>query len=174
MKRLVWVSLMGVIVGCASHRYSVNEPPEKKFGAFSTVEVASFSTNVGGEAAQQLAGDLPNALMAQLQDSKRRGSDTRMFTEVTRASEETQSVLTISGIILSFEEGSRAKRYLIGLGSGKAYATVQCTFTDKGTGEPIAVATFDGELSGGLFGGSSEGAGKGVIKAIEDFLKDNY
>jgi hypothetical protein len=174
MKRLVVLFSMGLIVACASHRYSVNEPPEKKFGTFTTVEVLSFSTNVQGEAAEQLVDQLPLALIAQLQDTKLKGSERKMFSEVTRSTSEIENVLTITGTILSFEEGSRAKRYLIGLGAGKAYATVQCIFSDKSTGESIAVATFDGELSGGFFGGSSEGASEGVIKAIEDFLKENY
>jgi hypothetical protein len=174
MNRLFLIFSVALIAACASHRYSVNERVEKRFGAFQIVEVMPFSTDIETEAAKEAADELPNELVNELRGETRDGSEDRMFSEVTRSTDVTQDVLTISGRIVSFEAGSRAKRWLIGLGSGKAYASVQCTFIDKSTGETIAVATFDGELSGGFFGGSSGGAAEGVIKAIEDFIEDNY
>ncbi|HYO47987.1 MAG TPA: DUF4410 domain-containing protein [Gemmatimonadota bacterium] len=180
MKSLVkrpWLILSAALVvssACASHRYSVHEPVAKKFGAFDTVEVLPFTSAVDTESGRKVADELPDALVEVLADATRKGSKDRMFSVVTRSADQTQGVLTISGRILSFEEGSRAQRYLIGLGAGKALATVECVFTDKASGRQIAIASFDGELSGGLFGGSSSGAAEGVTKAVRDFLKDNY
>jgi hypothetical protein len=159
---------------CASHRYSVREPVEKKFGAFDTVEVLPFTSAVDTEAARQVADQLPDALVVELRKATRKGSKESMFSAVTDSAGPAEGVLTISGRVLSFEEGSRAQRYFIGLGAGKAFATVECVFTDKASGRQVAVATFDGELSGGLFGGSSGGAAEGVIQAIRDSLRDNY
>jgi hypothetical protein len=175
MKTLLFTLSAVVIAACGpSHRYAVNEPVEKKLGAFKTVEILPFSTNVVSEAANRVAEELPNELVTELQEATRNGSEDRLFSAVTRSTNETEDVLTIRGRILSFDEGSRAKRYFLGFGSGTAHATIECSFTAKSTGRQIAVATFEGELSGGLFGGSSDDATKGVIKAIEEFLKDNY
>jgi hypothetical protein len=159
---------------CASHRYSVREPVERKFGAFDTLEVLAFTSAVDTEAAREVADQLPDALVAELAKATRKGSKEPMFSVVTDSAGAGDGVLTINGRVLSFEEGGRAQRYFIGLGAGKAFATVECVFTDKATGRQVAVATFDGELSGGLFGGSSGGAAEGVIQAIRDFLGDNY
>ncbi len=76
--------------------------------------------------------------------------------------------------LLSYEKGSRAKRYFIGFGAGKAYSTVKCEFIDKSTGEQVLEATFDGELSLGVFGGEAKRAYEGVVKAIVDYFNDNY
>lgn len=173
MKFLMMV-LIVAMSACASHRYSVQDPVEKKFGAFDAVEVLPFTSTVDTEAARQIADQLPGALVAELRKATRKGSKEPMFSVVTDSAGPAEGALTISGRVLSFEQGSRAKRYLIGLGAGKAFATVECVFTDKVSGRQVAVATFDGELSGGLFGGSSDAAAEGIIQAILDFLRDNY
>ena len=172
--KLLLVVLIVATSACASHRYSVQDPVEKKFGAFDTVEVLPFTSTVDTEAARQIADQLPGALVAELRKATRKGSKEPMFSVVTDSAASAEGALTISGRVLSFEEGSRAQRYFLGLGAGKAFATVECVFTDKASGRQVAVATFDGELSGGLFGGSSGGAAEGVIQAIRDFLRDNY
>ena len=172
-----WLILLTALVltsACASHRYTVQEPVSTKFGAYNTVEVLPFTTAVDTEEGRTVAQELSDALVEALADATRKGSKVRMFSTVTRSTAETQGVLSVSGRILSFEEGSRAQRYFIGLGAGKAYATVECVFTDKASGQQVAIASFDGELSGGLFGGSSGGAAEGVVKAVRDFLRDNY
>lgn len=175
MKALLVTLCVCAVAACAaSHRYSVNRPLQKNFGAFQIVEVLPFSTNVHSEAATQAASELRQALIRQLREATQKDSKDRLFSAVSESTQERDGVLTIDGTILSYDEGSRAKRYLIGLGAGKAYATVECTFTDEATGREISVATFDGELSGGLFGGAADEATKGVIRAIEDFIKDNY
>jgi len=172
--KLLLVVLIVATSACASHRYSVQDAVERKFGAFHTVEVLPFTSTVDTEEAHQIADQLPGALVAELRKATRKGSKEPMFSVVTDSAGSAEGALTISGRVLSFEEGSRAQRYFIGLGAGKAYATVECVFTDKASGRQVAVATFDGELSGGLFGGSSGAAAEGVIEAIRDFLRDNY
>lgn len=175
MKTLLLALFVVAVAGCvSSHRYSVNQPVAKKFGAFHTVEVLSFASNVESEAAREAAAEIPDEIVNRLRRARPTGSENFMFPTVTRSTDATEGVLMISGTVLSYDEGSRAKRYLIGMGSGKAYATVQCTFTDKSNGQPVALATFDGELAGGFFGGSAGGAAEGMIEALENFLRDNY
>ena len=172
--KFLLMALLVATSACASHRYSVQAPVDTKFGAFDAVEVHPFTSAVDTEAAREVAEKLPGALIAELAKATRNGSKERMFSVVADSAGAVAGVLTISGRVLSFEEGSRAQRYFIGLGAGKAFATVECVFTEKASGRQVAVATFDGELSGGLFGGSSGGAADGVVQAIRDFLSDNY
>jgi hypothetical protein len=172
--RVFLMVLLMATSACASHRYSVQDPVDRKFGAFDAVEVQRFTSTVDTETAREVADRLPGALIAELAKATRIRSKERMFSVVADSVGAAEGVLTISGRVLSFEEGSRAQRYFIGLGAGKAFATVECVFTDKASGRQVAVATFDGELSGGLFGGSSGGAAEGVVQAIRDFLRDNY
>ncbi len=47
-------------------------------------------------------------------------------------------------------------------------------FVDKSTGEQVLEATFDGELSIGIFGGEAKRAYEGVVKAMVDYFNDNY
>ncbi|MGB5276385.1 MAG: DUF4410 domain-containing protein, partial [Gammaproteobacteria bacterium] len=75
---------------------------------------------------------------------------------------------------VSYEEGSRAKRYWLGFGAGKAYCTIRSTFTDKSTGEQILEMDFDGELTGGLFGGTADEAVQAVVEAYLDYFDDYY
>ena len=97
-----------------------------------------------------------------------------LFSEATRSTGKSEGVLVVKGTLLSYEKGSRAKRYFIGFGAGKAFSTVKCVFIDKSTGEQVLEATFDGELSLGVFGGEAKRAYEGVVKAIVDYFNDNY
>lgn len=93
---------------------------------------------------------------------------------MVRETDQIDGVLVLDGIIISYEKGSRAKRYFIGFGSGKAYCTIQSVFTDKKTTEQILKLNFDGELSMGLFGGSVEQAVFEVVKAYLDYFDDYF
>ena len=82
--------------------------------------------------------------------------------------------LLLDGTVISFEKGSRAKRYFIGFGAGKAYCTIQAVFTDKVTGEEVLRTNFDGELSMSLFGGSPQEAVDAVVRAFIDYFDDYF
>lgn len=165
---------MAILPGCSSHRYIVNDPVTRPMGNFATVEVGSFTTNVNNDAARNLAAILPQRIATTLQEEKHRKTKKPLFEKVTTSQDDQGNVLSLTGTIISLEEGSRAKRYLVGFGSGKAFTTVECLFIDKSTGSKIARATFDGELSMGFFGGSSDEATQGVLEAIVQYITDNY
>lgn len=165
---------IAILTGCSSHRYVVNEPVARPLGSFDSVEVATFGTNVSSDPARSLAAELPQRIVTSLQKAKNSKTSKPLFNQVTIAPNGKGNVLSISGTILSLEEGSRAKRYFVGFGSGKAFTTVECTFIDKSSGTKVARATFDGELSMGMFGGSSDEATQGVLNAIVKYINDNY
>ena len=94
-----------------------------------------------------------------------------VYKEVVLSTDKTTDVLLMQGTVISYEEGSRAKRYWIGFGSGKAYCTIQVIFINKETGEELSRTNFDGELAMGLFGGDADEAVDGVVEAFIDYMK---
>lgn len=171
---LILCVVTAILAGCSSHRYIVNDPVSRPMGGFASVEVGSFTTNVNSDAARNLAEILPQRIVTTLQEKKHSKTNKPLFEKVTLSQDGQGNVLSLTGTIISLEEGSRAKRYFVGFGSGKAFTTVECTFIDKSTGTKVARATFDGELSMGLFGGSPDEATAGVLNAIVQYVNDNY
>jgi len=76
--------------------------------------------------------------------------------------------LLLSLQVKFFKRGSRAKRYLIGFGTGKSALDGDIIFTDKETGKVVYTAQVSHEVSGGIFGGSSfDGVGDQVASIIK-------
>lgn len=94
------------------------------------------------------------------------------YSAVTLDTDQAAGVLLMQGTVISYEEGSRAKRYWIGFGAGKAYCTIQVVFIDKETGEELSRTNFDGELGMGLFGGDADEAVDGVVEAFIDYMQE--
>ena len=94
-----------------------------------------------------------------------------IYEEVTLSTDKTKGVLLMQGTIIRYDEGSRAKRYWIGLGAGKAKCTIQVIFVDKETGEELSRTNFDGTLVMGVFGGDSDDSVDGVVDAFIAYMK---
>ena len=153
---IAFVSLALFAGGCASQRYTVIEPPSQPLADYATLEIRDFKSNLNDEESMELASNFADTLYEAVLKDRKDNPGESIFQEVVRTSDSSGRVLILDGTIISFEKGSQAKRYWIGFGSGKAYITIQSTFTDKETEELVLKTNFDGELSGGLFGGSFE------------------
>jgi len=70
-------------------------------------------------------------------------------------------------------EGNRAMRALVGFGTGKGKVTVQAKFKDT-AGKEIATIMMDGDVSGGMYGGSIFSAAENCADQIADYATDNY
>lgn len=164
---IVILVAVGLFVGCSSHRAVVVDPMQgARLGDFSRLEIPAFDTTLSGDLDPQLLTEIPLEASEKIRELG-------LYQEVSGNAATDEGVLRMEGTVISYEKGSRAKRYLIGMGSGKAYTTVQCTFKNKQTGQTLARVNFEGELSGGLFGGGSDGAAGGVVNAIVDYFKEN-
>ena len=108
------------------------------------------------------------------QDLVRQISETRRFRSVTQQTEEAEGVLRLEGLILSYEKGSRAKRYVIGLGTGKSYMTLRVVMINKANGEKVFEGDFEGEISGGFLGGSSRSTENAVVDEVGDYFKERF
>jgi len=168
------VSLTLIAAGCASQRYTIVEPPSQPLTNYSTLVINDFTTNLNDPESVELAAGFANRLhMAVMRDRKENPNES-IFEEVMRQSDSTDRVLALDGTIVSLEKGSQAKRYFLGFGSGKAYITIQSTFTDLATGEQVLKTNFDGELAGGLFGGSFNETVDSVVRDYIVYVDDYF
>ena len=162
---------MAGITSCASHRYTVVESPSKSLTDYSVLEISEFKTNLNDAESKELADRFAGRLHLAVMNYRENNQENLVYEEVTLNTEKIKDVLLMQGTIISYEEGSRAKRYWIGFGSGKAYCTIQVIFTNKETGEQLSRTNFDGELAMGLFGGDADEAVDGVVDAFIDYMR---
>lgn len=167
---LTAIAIMVLLAACASHRYTVVEPPKASLTKYSVLEIPEFDSNLKSAEAMELAKVFDDRLMKEIASYRAQHPEDVVYEQVVKATDQVDDVLVMQGTVISYEEGSRAKRYFIGLGSGKAYCTIQVKFIDKATGEELARTNFDGELMGGIFGGSAEEAVDGTVKAFLDYM----
>lgn len=170
----VSIAVLLLVSACASHRYTVVEPQKKELTDYSILEIKDFKCNLGDRDSKALAARFADKLYENVMKDRQEHPDEVIFEQVVRRTDKTDGVLMLDGTVTSFEKGSRAKRYFIGFGAGKAYCTIQSVFTDKKTGEQILKLNFDGELSMGIFGGSEEEAVQGVVEAYLDYFDDYF
>lgn len=159
-----------LVTACASHRYTVVEPPKASLTEYSVLEIPEFDSNLKSAEAMELAKLFDDRLMREIAAHRTLNPDDVVYEQVVKSTDQVDDVLVMNGTVISYEEGSRAKRYFIGLGSGKAYCTIQVKFVDKASGEELARTNFDGELMGGIFGGSADEAVDGTVKAFLDYM----
>lgn len=171
---LMLVAFACLATGCGSSRYTVIEPPSESIRDFRTLEIRDFTSNLSDADSLRLAEQFADRLYKAIQEDRRAHPGESIFEQVVRGTAATGEVLVLNGTILSFEKGSRAKRYFIGFGAGKAFCTIQSTFTNKTTGSEVLKTNFDGELSMSFFGGSADEAVDAVVAAYIDYLRDYF
>ena len=166
--------LVSVLSACASSRYTVLKPVTEPLTKFEILEIRDFTSNLTDEDSVDLANRFADQLHQAVMDDRKKNPGESIFRDVVRSTEQDDSVLVLDGVVISFEKGSRAARYFIGFGAGKAYCTIQATFSNKETGEVVLKANFDGELSMSFFGGSPEAAVKSVVKAFVEYFDEYF
>ena len=119
------------IIGCSSNRYVVLTPTTMRLGNYTVLEVEKFGSNLQDSDALGVAGKMPALIVEKIRKYNLNHSDTKLFSRVilsTDSDVDSTGVVLMKGVLLSYETGNRAKRWLLGLGSGKAYCTLQCNF----------------------------------------------
>ena len=82
--------------------------------------------------------------------------------------------LTIRYQYVSYDEGSQAARYFLGvIGGGEAKMVVQAEFLDP-EGTVLAKIQSEGRLSGGVFGGDAGSAINRAAHEIAEFAEANF
>jgi hypothetical protein len=101
------------------------EPPKESVRDFKTLEIRDFHSNLQDEDSLHLAAQFADRLHKAVMKDRQQHPSESVFDQVVRGDTATGDVLVLDGTIISFEKGSRAKRYLIGFGAGKAFCTIQ-------------------------------------------------
>jgi hypothetical protein len=168
------VTLAFLLNACGSSRYTILQPAKEPLTTFEVLEIKDFTSNLSDEDSVNLANRFADQLHIAIMDERKENPGESIFRDVVRSTDQSNSVLVLDGVVVSFEKGSRAKRYWLGFGAGKAYCTIQATFTNKETGEEVLKSNFDGELSMSFFGGSAEEAITAVVHAFIDYFDDYF
>ena len=161
-----------VVAGCAASRTQVLQPKKAGFENYPVLEITDFKNNVGPQVPTELLQRLPNAIAEKV-------TALNLFQAVNRVPVATEGApetrtLVLEGAIIEYEPGSRALRYIIGFGAGKAFATVQLTAIDKATKEEIYKGNIGGELTMGIFGGSYDEVIQKLVDECTECVQTNY
>jgi len=171
----VTVALAAILLNaCGSSHYTVLQPAKEPLATFEVLEIRDFTSNLSDADSIDLANRFADQLYAEVMEHRKEDPGSSIFRDVVRSTDQTESVLVLDGVVISFDKGSRAKRYWIGFGAGKAYCTIQATFSNKATGAEVLKSNFDGELSMSFFGGSADEAVDAVVTAFIDYFDDYF
>ncbi len=179
MKRVVTVVLLILSVILVGFSITVRD----KLASYQRIEIVPFKNKVGDTFSEAMLADLHLAVLKSLTDSKlltasfnsdlkfpegNPQENTHVVFEGTGKDDDNKTLLLL-GEIVSFNKGSRTKRYLIGLGGGELRAN--CFLLDKKTGRQLYNFQPYGEILGGMMGGETYIFYKGLAIRIVKFLK---
>ena len=77
---------VGVFTGCASHRYTIVEPPSNSLTEYSTLEISQFKTNLNDAESTELASRFANRLHLAVAKYREANPDDVVYNEVDRKS----------------------------------------------------------------------------------------
>jgi curli biogenesis system outer membrane secretion channel CsgG len=137
---------------------------------YKNIEIEKFTIRQGVEYPAADIDPLANALVNNFRDSKR-FDNVSLAGQATPAESTAADSLRISGEVIKYVKGSRAARYLVGLGAGKTKIIVDVKFVNAATGETVLQQTVDGDVTWGIFGGDSDKAKSGVADEIIRLMK---
>jgi len=163
---------MSVCLAFAAMAFAQQTDTTKK--NYLNVEIEKFTIRQGVEFPADKIDPLTKGVVDNMRKSKR-------FTQVSLAGETVTATtetgdtrtLKISGEVIKYVKGNRAARYVIGMGVGATKIIVDVKFVDAQTGETVLQQTVDGDVTWGVFGGSSDDAKSGVADEIIRIMKKN-
>lgn len=164
--------------------YADQSKREKLIG-YGKIELAPFRNKVGDTLDEKTIAGTQDMIVQKINESKLFGADMNkdlafpkkdpnddnkvVFAGTNK--DDDDKTLVLFGEFITFNKGSRAKRYLIGGGTGRAELRANCYLVDKKTGKQIYNFQSFGETNWGAFGGGADKTSKGVANRIVDFLK---
>ncbi|MEY2438837.1 MAG: hypothetical protein QOI34_222, partial [Verrucomicrobiota bacterium] len=81
--------------------------------------------------------------------------------------------LTIKWQLVTYREGSRALRYVVGFGAGQGKVVVKARFLDE-RGREVAALQSEGTITMGAFGGAYQTALSKCADAIAKYSKETF
>lgn len=160
----------------------------EKLLPYKSIEVTNFRNKVGDVLEQSVVLELQGFVVKALNETnlisssfnteiqfpqKDTADDTKVAFQGTGKEEDAGKVVLFSEII-TFNKGSRTRRYLLGGGSGRAELRGNCYLVDKKTGQQLYYFQTFGETNWGLMGGGADKTLKGYSNRIASFVKGKY
>src|SRR5215831_6930903 len=178
--RKYFVFLSIFILGVAA--YADQSKREKLIG-YGKIELAPFRNKVGDTLDEKTATETQDMIVQRINDSKLFGADINKDLAFPKKDpdddnkvvfggtnkDDDDKTLVLFGEFITFNKGSRAKRYIIGGGTGRAELRANCYLVDKKTGKQLYNFQTFGETNWGAFGGGADKTSKGVANRIVDF-----
>jgi hypothetical protein len=161
-----------LVAGCAASRTQVLEPKKAGFENYSVLEITDLKNNIGPQVPAEVMRRVPDAIAEKVRALNLFQAVNRV-PAVSEAAPETNALI-LEGTIIEYETGSRALRYLVGFGAGKAFATVQLKAIDKATKEEIFRGNIAAEQSMGVFGGSFDEVIQKLVEESVGCIQMNY
>jgi hypothetical protein len=156
--------------------------------SYDKIEVGEFRNKVGDNLGSEMVTDLQGRVVEAVNASKLIAAghnpelkfplkdpadDTKLAWRGTGDDTDSKTLVLFSELI-TLNKGSRAKRYFIGGGTGRAELRGDCYLLDKKTGKQIFRFQSFGETNWGAFGGGADKTLKGFANRIVSFLKGKY
>lgn len=172
MKRFIYnlavlLTLVAIIVGCASSELVVRKPLETKLNQYSKF-IFNAESNVTEDVAEEIASLEELAI--------NRVIELNLFktTELGSGENADDGSLVVKAVITEINKVSGLTRFLIGAFAGKASMTIDITFHDAKTGVLLGEYDITGKSGGtGYAGGTNEAISMAVDK-IAEVLSQNY
>lgn len=176
------VLLVFLLAAAAAH---AGQSRREKLGGYGKLELAPLRNKVGDTLDEKMIADLQAMLVQKINESKLFAADinkdlafpkkdpdddNKVAFSGTDKDEDGQT-LVLFGEIITFNKGSRAKRYMLGGGTGRAEMRANCYLVDKKTGKQLYNFQTFGETNWGMFGGGADKTLKGMSNRLVDFLK---
>jgi hypothetical protein len=152
---------------CVSACLSAAEPPPAPYAA---VEIDRFVAAAG----VAFPADYQSALVEDIAREVSLAFPSVIIVRQGEALPFGHAVLRISGTVIEFKPGNRAKRQLIGMGAGATIVEAQVWFLDAATGQVLVSRGAKGVTRSGISGGDSQGAVDGLAKKIAKFCNANH
>ena len=180
--RLTLLALLLAVAGTVAGQI------REKLVGYDKIEIVPFKNKVGENLEDKMIADLHQTILRKfaetklfaasldekLQFPKKDSDDDNKLAVSGTNKEEDGNTLLLFGEIITFNKGSRAKRYTLGGGTGRAEMRANCYLVDKKTGKQLYNFQTFGETNWGAFGGGSDKTLKGMANRILEFIKGKY
>lgn len=164
------------IVGLAALSFLAIVTPAQERGKYNCIEVSQFDIQPGVDFPSEYLSALMGDVVTQLSESHK---FQHVYGQTEKRSDDGQPCLRLTGIVIKFKRGNRGIRYALGpvaaaAGMGKSLVVANANFTDSVTGKTLYEQKVDGKVIIGVFGGSSNGAARGLAKEIAKVARKRF
>ena len=181
------IAVLSIVAAALSAVQAADKLREQMAG-YDKIEVTEFRNKVGENLKAAVVSDLQARIVNSVNQSKLiaadfnpdlkfprkdQTDDTRLAWPGTGDEADAKTMVLFTELI-TFNKGSRAKRYLIGGGTGRAELRGDCYLLDKKTGRQLFRFQSFGETNWGALGGGADKTLKGFANRIVGFLKGKY